>query len=110
MSTLGYDAERHEVDAVVRAVLEEALGDAADLDPIALYHELTRIQRLWEAAGQRVIRALSAERGHALREAGVAQDKLRESTGLGSQQRVSQIMAAADYRDPIAIEIEGAGQ
>ncbi len=106
MTTNGYEVEAAELDAVVHNVLADILGGAAELgDPIVRYHELTRAQRLWEVAGQRIVRALTAERGHTLRQTGMTQAALREPTSLGTQQRVSQIMAAGDHRDPVVVEL-----
>ncbi|WP_431728558.1 hypothetical protein [Verrucosispora sp. TAA-831] len=108
MTTTGYEAELHEVDAAVRAVLADILGAAAELtDPIARYHELTRVQRLWESAGRRIVTALAAERGAALRDSGMKQADLLGPTGLATQPRVSQIMQAAGRRDPIAVDLTG---
>ncbi|WP_018587928.1 hypothetical protein [Salinispora arenicola] len=106
-ATSGYGVETYEVDAAVSAVLTELLTAAADLpDPIARYHELTRAQRLWETVGPRILTALVAERGATLRATGMTQVDLTEPTGLGTRQRVSQIMQAADRRDPIAIGLD----
>lgn len=111
MSTSGYSVEQHEVDAAVRSVLAGVLGAGEHADPIIRYHEVTRAQRLWEQAAPRIVTALVAERGAALRATGVRQADLTEPTGLGTQQRVSQIMQAADRRDPVAVElVSGADQ
>lgn len=110
-TTAGYGTEQHEVDAAVLAVLADLLGATADLtDPIVRYHELTRAQRLWEAVGPRVLTALVAERGAALRATGMTQVDLTDPTGLGTRQRVSQIMQAAGRRDPIAVRLVSAEQ
>ncbi|WP_328384468.1 hypothetical protein OHQ88_33690 (plasmid) [Micromonospora zamorensis] len=106
MTASGYGVERHEVDAAVRAVLAEVLTAAAEhTDLIARYHELTRVQRLWEFVGPRIVHALVAERGAALRATGLRQADLTEPALLGTQQRVSQIMRAADGRDPVAVDL-----
>ncbi|MFY1599842.1 hypothetical protein [Micromonospora sp. WMMD737] len=106
VSTTGYGVEQHEIDAAVRSALTDVLAAAADhTDPIIRYHELTRAQRLWETAGPRIVTALVAERAAALRATGMRQADLTEPTGLGTQQRVSQIMRAADRRDPVAVDL-----
>lgn len=105
-SATGYSVEQHEVDAAVRSVLAGILGAAADhTDTLIRYHEVTRAQRLWEQAAPRIVTALVAERGAALRATGMRQADLTEPTGLGTQQRVSQIMRTADRRDPVAVEL-----
>ncbi|MFG1918072.1 hypothetical protein [Micromonospora sp. NPDC048898] len=110
MTTGGYDVEPHEVDATVRAVLDEVLTAAAEHpDLIAQYHELTRTQRLWEVVGPRIVHALVAERGAVLRATGLRQVDLIGPALLGTQQHVSKIMRAADDRDPVAVRIVSVG-
>ncbi|TDC02641.1 hypothetical protein E1091_00120 [Micromonospora fluostatini] len=108
MSTVGYEVEPYEVEAAVSAAIGADLEAAGELgDPLARYHELTRLQRLWEEAAPRIARAIKAERGAALAATGLRHQDLVEPTGLGTRQRVQQVTAAAARRDPVALAAAG---
>ena len=91
MTTIGYEAEVHEVEAL----LANACGDIlAEPDPLARYTMLTKAQVLYDA----LVSAIKRERGKAITEMvgqGASQTSVAETTGLGTQQRVSQLIAAA---------------
>lgn len=90
MGTDGYGVEQHEVDAL----LVNLCGDLLDeTDDLVAYHALTREQALYDA----LVSAIKRERGRRL--ARLAEGRTRvevaDLVGLGTRQRVDQLIAAA---------------
>lgn len=93
MSTTGYEAEPQDVAHLLDTLCGDILAEA---DPLVRYTMLTKEQVLYDA----LVSAIKRERGKAITEMvarpGASQTSVAEATGLGTQQRVSQLMAAAN--------------
>ena len=94
MSTIGYEAEPGEVQALLDNLCGEILAES---DPLVRYTMLTKEQALFDA----LVSAIKRKRGDALAEmvdAGATQESLTSSTGLGTRQRVAQLIAGRGDR------------
>lgn len=99
MTTAGYEAEPHEVEALLTNLCGDILEEK---DPLVRYTILTKEQALYDA----LVSAIKRERGKALAEmvataretkpAVAAKQSIAEAVGLGTRQRVEQLIAAAD--------------
>jgi hypothetical protein len=88
VSTIGYEIERHEVEAL----RDNLLGDLlAEQDDLIAYQRLTREQALCDALVSEIKR-LRGERLRRLAEGRTA-EQVADLTGLGTRQRVQQLMA-----------------
>lgn len=90
---MGYDIEPHEV----QALLTNHLGDVlAEPDALIRYEHLTREQALYDA----LVSAIKQERGRALAALaeGRSKSQVAELAGLGTRQRVEQLIAAGGVR------------
>lgn len=90
MTTIGFEVEPHEV----RVLLEQFCGDAlTEPDDLVAFTMLTKDQATLDA----LVSAIRVERGKRLAAmAGtMSQTAIAEATGLGTQQRVSQLIKAA---------------
>lgn len=90
MSTAGYEIEPHDIDAL----LINLCGDILDeKDPLIRYHALTHEQALYDA----LVSAIKRKRGEALAQLaeGTTKQAVANLVGLGTRQRVDQLIAAA---------------
>lgn len=90
MSTAGYEIEPHEV----ATLLDNLLGDLlAEPDDLVRYHALTREQALYDS----LVSAIKRKRGEALARLaeGNTKQAVADLAGLGTRQRVDQLIAAA---------------
>lgn len=87
---MSYEVEPHEVEALLSTLLGDVL---AETDPLRRYHELTRAQVLYD----RLVSAIKRERGRVLADLaeGRTRQEVAELAGLGSRQRVDQLIANA---------------
>lgn len=88
MSTIGYDVEPYEVEAMLHNLYGDLLTEP---DLLTRYTQLTAEQVLLDA----VVSAIKRERGKTLAgmvAAGTSQRQVAKLTGLGSQQRVHQLI------------------
>lgn len=91
MTTIGYGTEHAEIETLLHNLCGDLLDEP---DPLIRYTALTAEQARYDA----LVSAIKRERGKALADmvaAGASQGAVAESTGLGTQQRVSQLIAAA---------------
>lgn len=92
MTTTGYEAEPQYVAALLDNLLGDLLGEP---DPMVRYHKLTMEQALYDA----LVSAIKARRGAALAELreqqGLTLAQVADLVGLGSKQRVAQLIEAA---------------
>ncbi len=92
MTTAGYEAEPHDVEALLNNLCGDIL---AEKDPLVRYVMLTKEQVLYDA----LVSAIKRERGKALAEMaaepGTTKQKVADAVGLGTRQRVDQLIAAA---------------
>lgn len=91
MTTIGFEAEPGDVQALLYNLCGD---DMAEPDWLVRYTGLTAQQALVDA----VVSAIKVERSRALRaarESGASLGMIAEATGLGSYQRVQQLIAAA---------------
>lgn len=97
--TAGYDAEPGEVETLFVNLCGDIM---AKPDPLIRYHSLTREQALYDA----LVSAIKRRRGLALAEmvtaerqtqgAIAAKQAVAEAAGLGTRQRVEQLIGAAN--------------
>ncbi|MBX6750941.1 MAG: hypothetical protein IRY85_14925 [Micromonosporaceae bacterium] len=90
MRTEMYEVEPHETDALLLHLLGDGLEDP---DALRRYHALTRAQAVCQAASEEIARL----RGRALAEmkTGRSAREVAELVGIGSRQRVEQLIAGA---------------
>lgn len=89
--TIGYEAEPSDVQALLRNLCGDVLGEP---DWLIRYTRLTADQVLYDA----LVSAIKRERGRALREAkasGLTWEQVAEATGLGTYQRAQKVAATA---------------
>lgn len=87
---MGYEIERHEVEALLANLCGDLLGEPDDL---IAYHALTREQALYDA----LVSRLKRERGRRLANLAKGRTKVEVAglAGLGTRQRVDQLLEAA---------------
>lgn len=87
---MAYEAEPHEVDALLANLCGDILSDP---DPLTRYHALTREQALYDA----LVSTIKRRRGEALAElrADHSEQAVADMAGLGSRQLVGRLVAAA---------------
>lgn len=92
MTTIGYETEPHEVEALLQLYCGEILDEK---DPVVRYTMLTKEQANFDA----LVSLLKRERGKALAEMaaepGTTKEQVATAVGLGTRQRVDQLIAAA---------------
>ncbi len=102
-TTIGYAAEPEVIAAEVEALRGDLAGVLAESDPLVRYAELTAEQARLTAIHNAEVAELKHLRGLALRElmasCGYTQAQAGEVTGLGTQQRVSKVLAAVREED-----------
>lgn len=89
-TTIGYEAEPHDVEGLLHLVCGELLDEP---DLLVRYNALTSQQVLVDALVSRI----KAERGRALAEmhaGGLNLDQVADAAGLGSYQRVQKLISA----------------
>lgn len=93
MTTLGYEAEPQDVAHLLNTQCGELL---AEPDPLIRYSRLTSEQALYDA----LVSAIKRERGRALAELGSGRSntEVAQLVGLGTRQRVEQLIAACQPR------------
>lgn len=87
-TTIGYEAEEHDVDGLLHLVCGDILDEA---DWLVRYTALTSMQAKVDA----LVGRIKAERRNALsegRKAGLGLRDLADATGIGSYQRVQQLL------------------
>lgn len=95
-TTIGYEAESTDVQALLHNVCGDLLQET---DWLIRYGALTAQQVLVDA----LVSAIKAERGRALAEgkaSGLTLEQLAEATGLGTYQRVQQLLRVGTPQSP----------
>ncbi len=94
-----YAAESAEVQQLTQQAIARIVDGLSDVaDPLARYTELSAQQALEDAVRRAVVGEILRLRGQELRrmsDAGLTYEQIAEATGLGTKQRVSQLIASA---------------